>query len=448
MSVPTVRPGVLSLGDLFNATWRTYTAQFWLFVGLAAVPQILVAALMSLVVLGGFAVMRDMVFGSGAISLLIGMGILAILLGFVLSLFTFRCNAMTALAVRDLSAGLTPGWPDLLARTRGIMGRLALFMVAFFALIFVSAGIVTGLEFLLLWPQPSTDSTTTVLGVVVLVLFGVAFYVAVVVAEIRFIYFLPDMAIEQSTALGALRRSWSLTRGVFWRTVGYALLISLAVGVPVYVISFLGQALISPGMMLLAGGSLSGASSSGAMLAGGGVLLVLGLVVTYSAIILSTPITGIYVALMYISRVREVAGEPPSSAFYRPGALPGYPTPGAAPAYPTPTAPPGPPSPSGYPAPSQPGYPTGPVSGVAPPSTYPATTHPAPTYPTPAYPAPGSPPPTPPPSGSVSPPSVGAPPPSPADPHGDPTMPANPTEAPENQRSPWARPDGGSPSAS
>lgn len=58
MITPTLKPGVLSLGDLFTATWNTYRAKFRLFVTLAAVPALLLGALF-LLYMGGISALRS-----------------------------------------------------------------------------------------------------------------------------------------------------------------------------------------------------------------------------------------------------------------------------------------------------------------------------------------------------------------------------------------------------
>ena len=53
----------------------------------------------------------------------------------------------------------------------------------------------------------------------------------------KLLYLVPAVAIEQLGGLEAMKRSWSLTKGSFWRTFGYAVLPNLAVTAVLWVVN-------------------------------------------------------------------------------------------------------------------------------------------------------------------------------------------------------------------
>ena len=57
----------------------------------------------------------------------------------------------------------------------------------------------------------------------------------------RLLYFVPALALEKLDAVAALRRAWALTRGAFWRTLGYYVVAAVLVAIPSYAVSFISQ---------------------------------------------------------------------------------------------------------------------------------------------------------------------------------------------------------------
>ena len=63
-----------------------------------------------------------------------------------------------------------------------------------------------------------------------LVLFLVGIPLAIFLGT-KLLYITQGVALEQRGGVEAMKRSWALTKGNFWRTLGYAILPQLAVGV-------------------------------------------------------------------------------------------------------------------------------------------------------------------------------------------------------------------------
>ena len=312
MITPTLKPGVLSLGDLFTATWNTYRAKFRLFVTLAAVPALLLGALF-LLYMGGISALRSFTgeFESVLPVLLAG-GAVLLVGSFVGALYQYRCLAMMSLATRDLAAGHEPTWADLHERTRGFMSRMLLLLAAAFALMLIPIGLVFAWFVVVMMSDNLPSGSTLAMGIGVTVLLLLLVYAVALLVAVRLVYVLPVMGIEQQDGVGAVRRSWELTRGVFWVTVGYYLLMQLALSLPGSIASSLLQVALVP---LEQSRSLDGLGPMQP------VFLLLALVaglVGVAALALLQPVGQIYVTAMYLSRLRELASEPPSTFLTRP----------------------------------------------------------------------------------------------------------------------------------
>jgi len=72
---------------------------------------------------------------------------------------------------------------------------------------------------------------------------------------VRLLFATQAIVLENLGGMDGLRRSWRLVRGSFWRVLGIALVLSILVGIigtgPVYLISFLTNALPSPAFAIV-----------------------------------------------------------------------------------------------------------------------------------------------------------------------------------------------------
>ena len=305
---PTAPPGPLTLGDLFSSTVATYRKGWKLFFALVLAPILI--SLVGLLVLAGVAAaiivpqaMSGRADPASMIGSIAGISVLAIIVVLLISLlsYVFYCRIM--LATLDYATGrTTPTWATLTERTRGLMGRL-------FGLVLIYLGIGVAAYLVLILGVFATVAASggnqpgagAVFGLVILTL---AFFVAAIWFSTKVVYTLTIMAEEGLKAWDAIKRSFALTAGAWWRTFGYILVIGIVIGV----ISSIPQGLITAGAQSAAQGN--GASA--------GVFIGSLLVMVINFVLL--PVQQIWVALMYLGRTRELSNATAGYSGGAPGA--------------------------------------------------------------------------------------------------------------------------------
>lgn len=351
MNTPTFPRGTLSVGELFSATIATYRAKFGLFLALGVLPAVVWLAVMLGVTAWALAdyERHQATPGLGADLAALGVLLVVMLGGVVASavmmLPQLWTNALTSLATRALASGHRPTLGEVLARNRGFAGRAWVLILAMIGLGLLSYGMARLPDLL---PYGTGGARDTILGWLSYLIFvGEA---ALLLVMVRLVYVVPVMAIERASGMAALRRAWELTRGVFLPTLGALAVSALFVGAVAGVAS-------SVGFTVMVAGSVSDdhfvtPTTWTTFLIGQTILIAL-----------LTPFGSIYIAGMYVNRLRQLAGEPPSAYFRHPGgpAQPGrppYPPPAA---YPPPpghpqgwTPPPAPPAPGPQPGSGRP----------------------------------------------------------------------------------------------
>ncbi len=291
---PTAPPGPLTLGDLFSSTVATYKRGWKLLVPLACVPiaiyavALVVLGILMAVVLMPVLTTRNPDFGAAA-GPIIGVSVLAVVGLIALSIFCYVFYGRVMLASLDYATGRdVPTWATLAQRTQGLMGRLV-----GFAAICAGVGLAVYLVFGVIVGVAALGLGRNNSGVAAFVIFlaVVALGVAAMWVSIKIIYTVIVMAEERLKAMDAFKRSFALTKGAFWRTLGYSLVIGLVVGV----ITSIPQGMMNTG--------LQNATEGG----GFGVLGVLGGLLVLLLNIALIPITHIWTSLMYLGRTRELA---------------------------------------------------------------------------------------------------------------------------------------------
>lgn len=161
---------------------------------------------------------------------------------------------------------------------------------------------------------------------------ALAFWAAVVVLAIRWAYVYQSVALERIGGLAGARRSWGLTRGAFWRTVGYLLMAMLVVwcaSIPINMVSQLGMggAIVRLEMFDF------DAESAIRMVAALAPILIGSMVTSMAIQWLSWPFMSVYRTVMYLDQVRRVEHASPfptTPAHYPPAPQP-FTTPGGQP---------------------------------------------------------------------------------------------------------------------
>lgn len=410
---PAPRPGIIPLrplgfGTILGRSFAALRQNPRVLLGFALVAQtvVTIVAAAGIVATGVYAFGRlatlspgdddfDTVM-AGSIALV---GVVSLLLGLAATAFGVLVQAVIVREVAHaaLAEKLTLG--GLWRQVRPVAGRL----IGYTVLLSLAVGVLVGIlvaAFVLL-------AQASVAAVVVLVIVIVAILVTVPVSlwlSVKLLLVPAVIVMERARIRAALRRSWTLTRGRFWPSLGIVIIISTAFGA-------LAQ-LVSLPLSFLTTGLSTILSPTGDPEVGAVVALLIGLLVTEVLVVLlqsvalvvqSTATALIYIdcrmrregldldLLAYVDQ-RDLPGASPADPYRAhigrdlprwappvPGtALPGYPAPGS----------PG----HGYPAPGYPapGY-AGPgfqAPAPAPPAPAPA---PSPTTWTPPGGAPGTP---------------------------------------------------------
>lgn len=139
-------------------------------------------------------------------------------------------STMVARGAIGMKTTLGQGFRLLRGQWPKLIGFIVLLVAAVFVvwlLVVVLAFVVITVTFSGNEPQSGAGVAATVLGVLA------AIFVPLLVSlffAIRWYLVIPAMIVEDLGIFAALRRSWRLTRGYFWRTLGIALLFGLILG--------------------------------------------------------------------------------------------------------------------------------------------------------------------------------------------------------------------------
>lgn len=309
---PLVKPGPLELGDVVGGALKIYRARFGLFLKLLVMPFLISA----LVVIGYSVAVGAMVAGNprgiqnGTLSgPLVAATVIFYLVMIALSLLVYVYQGRTVIAGLDLATGRTePTSANLAERTTGLFGRLVMLV-----LLSLGLGLAVGMVFVLaLVPLAMTSGTSREpgpgVGLAMLLLF--VFYLGLIWLSVKLTYVNPVMAEERAGAWDSLKRSFQITKGAFWKTLGYQIVLALILGV---------TAMIPYFVVLFSAMGLADSGRGGAVPAGALAGMVIGLVLLFAVVILVVPYQYLYTTLMYLSRTREQAGVPAQPTFFQPG---------------------------------------------------------------------------------------------------------------------------------
>ncbi|MEL4504670.1 glycerophosphoryl diester phosphodiesterase membrane domain-containing protein [Luteococcus sp. H138] len=219
----------LGLGDMFAGTWKVLRRRFGLLLGITLVAALVAAALifipmMVVMVLGIFSIMSTMdtsMYPMPSLAVTAPVLVLCSAAVAAASVWVWAKFSSLAVAVVDqLARGLEPSWSSAENQTQGSAGR-AMPLVWLAGAIGAGAGALISVFVAGLLHQggdaSSAFATSTFLFVAVLVVAGVYL-------QVRLVYTLPALALEGRSGMDALRRSFQLTGGRFWRTLWFLLI--------------------------------------------------------------------------------------------------------------------------------------------------------------------------------------------------------------------------------
>ena len=289
----------MDVSALFAGSFEALKRRLGLFLALVLAPTILIliVILLAFLIGGGGAVSGN----SNAIAtsvivamLLVGVG------GIGTGLLQLKVYGMMSLGAYEIAQGQRPDFQGLLARTKGYLPRMLPVI-----LIFIGAVIAFYVIFFaVIWAAINSRSDSAVgamVGLVFLVfLLGIPLSIFL---WTKLIYLVPVVAIEQRGGIEAMKRSFALTKGEFWRTLGYALLPALAIWAVNFVINLIGGAL-GPSMTSRLPTGDSPAEAFAVLLATLPVMLV-SIVLQLAVSLFTTPFLQAYTTYMYVDQVRR-----------------------------------------------------------------------------------------------------------------------------------------------
>lgn len=288
--------GPLTLGDIVGGAWRVYKARFGLFLKLLLMPFLIMfgATLVFGLVIAAM-VLADPRGGQQATPAVIGLGILFYIAMLAISLLVYVYQGRTVIGGIDLATGrANPTSANLAERTRGRV--FILMLIAFAASIVLVVALIAVMVPIGMAADSdsgSANGASILLGFV----FLTAVYVGAIWFMIKVVYTIPAMAEEGLDAIPSIKRSFQLTKGAFWKTFGYQLVLGL-----------IGMALFLVPYFVMMGAAFALAQSQGQNSAAALTGMGFALLVLYAVLLLYVPYQYLFTGLMYLSRSREQAG--------------------------------------------------------------------------------------------------------------------------------------------
>lgn len=299
--LPTHKPGIvalrpLSLGDIIEGSFACLRRSPRTFLGLALLTSLAVLLAAGLLFGVGYLVSMSLE-STDTVDLFLAFGLTsAVALVFFLSAATsIALSGILAYPVGEAVLGRAATMGETWRRTRRYLPRL----MGLCLLLVVPASVVFGLVIALtVWGFADGLPALGAVGV----LGTVALLLAALWLGVRLSLAPPALVLEDLGVVASLRRSWALTTGLFWRTLGILLASNLLIGVVQYVLA---TALQLAGMVLgLALASMfSGATSE---VAAGVVMVVVSVVGSLISGIITQPFLAAVLALLYTdARIRK-----------------------------------------------------------------------------------------------------------------------------------------------
>ncbi|NHN56531.1 hypothetical protein G9U51_12150 [Calidifontibacter sp. DB0510] len=288
------KPGViplrpLSLGDLFDGAFRTVRGNPGATLGLAALVLLTVAIPTTLLTVAVGGIAGDSTSGEA----LLGLGqypgqAFGMLAGVILGGLLIVVLSEAVLGHR-ISIG--QAWQRGKGRLLPLLGLTVLLALAALLVLGVIVAVVAG----------SYAAAGAATAVVVGGLLAIAFVVAAVFVATRMLFASAVIVLERQGVVAAMKRSWALTRGQFWRIFGIYLLASLLAGLVSSIVTL-------PAMMIVM--ATIGSTAPGGSVSMSSATIALVILQLASAIgqIITAPFLASVSGLLYIDqRIRREA---------------------------------------------------------------------------------------------------------------------------------------------
>jgi hypothetical protein len=261
-------PGPLGLGDLLDRAFRLLQAHFWLFAATAAIFLVPYSVLRGILA----SQWSDAGVLAGVLSLIINTSLDVLVTGFVTLALTCQSIALLHGQWLPLREGFRCGWrcfwPYIGMSILQGLAVASIILVMFFPSRLIGTISGVGGNLVGLPSHSITDlalirfsgSVIRFYGVVLLVMMLIMLPMCYLFA--RWLAAIPSLVAEHWGPVEALRRSWQLTRGQVWRSIGYLVLLGvlgwLSTALPVWATQQFVSILLGPGARGLAAGLSTG----------------------------------------------------------------------------------------------------------------------------------------------------------------------------------------------
>lgn len=267
-STPNIRP--MELGDLLDAIFRVYRNHFLTFVGAVAViliPFGIIQAVLFLVPAFAFEQMpqTDLLFEPGttgdlpfpgelmgmlAAGMIVFVGVfivIALIQGLVAQPIMYGSMIWTTSNVlKNISLTIRGAYGYERNRMISMIGMTLLVSLASILVVGIPITCIT-VPLVFQFAGTANESPNAAI-IMVAVLAFLAFFVLYIVGSIfllvRFIFTPQAIVLEGSGVIDSFRRSWSMTRDVFWRTLGILFLVWLIVAAISFVVMLILQVIV------------------------------------------------------------------------------------------------------------------------------------------------------------------------------------------------------------
>lgn len=257
----------MGLGDVFSTTFSIFRRRARTLLGLSALELLavvlsmvpMVVAFASLLPLLVPALNRPGAFPdfSGLLVPLLVSQTVTLVLGLVAGVVQTYLDGLMVLTADQAMQQQLPSF----AQVRQLGSGLARRVVGLYVLAYVAVFVVVGIAMVpgmmgvvrLATSGSSMKNDTAMMTalssiIATYLLLGVFGLVATVFA-VRLIYVLQALAVERLGARPALRRAWSLTKGSFWRTLGYLIVMAITASFVQQIAGVVGEFFLIPTMM-------------------------------------------------------------------------------------------------------------------------------------------------------------------------------------------------------